>query len=430
MPKDNFPTEYIGRNFSTEVKNVNRLTLEFAKAAAKNQSDKNDNLVISPYNALHCLAMVAAGADGQTRKEMAETLFGVDAAELDDAITSLSELNEKILDANKGQVELKTANGVWTNRDLLTLDGDYADGLRKDFGAEISAENFANPAVVDQINDWADKNTNGLIKKILEELNPEDFAVLASSLYFKGQWTNKFDKELTEEKSFTADGGVAQTTPMMHQQFDEEGDIRYLDGDDFEAVALTYGEKDYEQNKQPTMRMLLIRPKDDNTSARDWLLSQKSEDLPVWSEPMAYSDAIGTIELPRMDIKQKHDIIPVLQDMGINDAFNSGTADFSKMTEEKARGLYVSKVSHDTVFKTDEEGSEAAAVTTAVMTLECVRMPPPQIDVKFDRSYIFALQDVKTGALIFTGTVNKPNDEMKPAAKKTATHQIRSPYCQ
>ncbi len=420
MPKDSFPTEYIGRNFSTEVKNVNRLTLEFAKAAAKNQDDKSDNLVISPYNALHCLAMVAAGADGETRREMAETLFGVDAAELDDAITSLSELNEKILAANKGQVELKTANGVWTNKDLLTLDGDYADGLRKDFGAEISAENFANPAVVDQINDWADKNTNGLIKKILEELNPEDFAVLASSLYFKGQWTNKFDKELTEEKTFTADGGIRQTTPMMYQEFDEEGEIRYLDGDDFESVALTYGKKDYENGKEPTMRLLLIRPKDENTSARDWLLSQKSDTLPVWSEPMAYRDAVGTVELPRMDIKQKHDIIPVLQDMGINDAFNSVTADFSKMTEEKARGLYISQVSHDTVFKTDEEGSEAAAVTTAVMTLECASMPPPKIDVKFDRSYVFALQDVKTGAIIFAGTVNKPNEDMKPVAEKTA----------
>lgn len=419
MPRDGYPQEYVGRNFSDEVKNVNRLTMEFAKAAAKKQDDANDNLVISPYNALQCLSMVAAGADTQTREEMASTLFGVDAAELDDAIESLADLNNRILEANKEQVELKTANGVWTNRELLTLDTDYADGLKKDFGAEISAENFADPAVVDQINDWADKNTNGLINEILESLEPNDFAVLASSLYFKGDWTDEFDEDLTKDKVFTADDGSEATTAIMQKDFEDEGIVRYLKEDDYEAVALTYGKKDMDKGQYPTMRMVLIRPTDENVSARDLLSSQAGDNLPTWMEPNAYSEAMGRIELPRMDMKENYDLIPVLEDMGIKSAFNSAEADFSKMTEERARGLYLSQVSHDTVFKTNEKGSEAAAVTTAVMTLECVMPTPEVIDVKFDRSYIFALQDVQTGAVIFTGAVNKPNEDMTPVQKRT-----------
>ncbi len=84
--------------------------------------------------------------------------------------------------------------------------------------------------------------------------------------------------------------------------------------------------------------------------------------------------------------------------------------------------MQIGKISHDTVFKTDEEGSEAAAVTVVGMKRSAAIMPPPlpHLDIKLDRSLVFALQDVKTGAVIFIGAVNKPNDDMKPeaAAKK------------
>jgi len=137
------------------------------------------------------------------------------------------------------------------------------------------------------------------------------------------------------------------------------------------------------------------------------------EPVPMTPTTLSASLSIGSVELPRLDIKQKFDLIPALRDMGIDKAFGGGS--FDNMVEKGGDRLFVSKVSHDTVFKTDEVGSEAAAVTTAVMTLESVRMPPVQVDVKMDRSFLFALQDVKTNAVLFIGAVNKPNDDVKPA---------------
>lgn len=423
MPRDGqgYPQEHIGRNFTSETNTMNKLTLAFAKAAAKNQEDQSDNLIISPYNAAMALSMLAKAADGDTKEELAQTLFGTDSDGLDSAIAQLAQLNTDILDANKDQVELRTANGLWSNDDILTLSQNFAAELKQVFDAEINGESFADPSVPGKINKWASDNTNGLIKDIVDNLTKDDFAILASALYFKGEWTNKFDKDLTEDRGFMTDDGYVSDTPMMKQVFMEEGDVKYLDSDDYEAVSMTYGEKDYQEGKQPTMRMVLIRPKDSSVDARDLMSDQANGTIPTWMEPNAFESVIGNVELPRMDIKQKHDLIPVLNDMGINSVFDEKSADLTKMIEEKGETLYVNKVTHDVVFKTDEEGSEAAAVTTIGVVRATSVMPrmPKKIDIKFDRSYMFALQDIKTGTILFTGAVNKPNDEMKPRQKST-----------
>lgn len=396
-------------------KNI-KLTLAFAKAVAKHQDDKSDNLVVSPHNAAAALSMVALGAAGETRDEMSQALFG--SADLAANAAEYKKLNDDVLKNNKGQVTVTTANGVWANKDAVTLRDSFVNEVKATFGADVSAEDYGSPATVDKINGWAAANTNNLITKVIDSLSPDDAVVLASALHFKGEWTNKFDKKLTEEKTFTQDGGAAATTPTMHKDFEEDGGLSYAKGKGYEAVSMTYGKKDYEEGKYPTMRIVLLRPTDDNVSARDFLNAQDATKVPNWLSPYAYSEAVGTVELPRLDIKQSHDAIPALRDMGINKAFGGGS--LANMVEKDGDRLYVSKVMHDTVFKTDEEGSEGAAVTTAVVTLESVRMPPVQIDVKMDRSFVFAVQDIRSGAVLFLGTVNKPNEDTKPAKKATA----------
>jgi len=356
--------------------------------------------------------MAAKGADANTREEMAQTLFGVDGGKLDGAIEALVALNAEILEANKDQVTLTTANGLWTNQHLFDLNARFAASLKSQFGAEISAEDFSDPAVAEKINAWAADNTNNLITKIVDQLTPSDYAILASALYFKGDWTHKFDKEKTKDLSFTTDDGTQAKTPVMHQ-FYEDGDVKYQKGEDYEAVALTYGALDGDNDKYPTMRIVLVRPNDASVSARDWLTKQADVNEPAWMQRFGYNGyraAEGTVELPRIDIKQTFDLIPALKDLGIRDAFNNG-ANFSRMADGS---INIGSVTHDTVFKTNEEGSEAAAVTSIGFECTSVPQPPQKIDVKFDRSFVFALQDLRTGAVIFTGAVNKPNNEMTP----------------
>lgn len=402
--------EDVGRYYKPEVQNVIKLSMAFAKAAEKAQQDKEDNLVLSPYNALTALSMVAKAAGGETRAEMAKTLFGAAPEDLDAEIAKLGALNAAVLDANKDSVTLKSANAVWTNADLLDLNADYAADLKNEFGADISAESFADPSVPAKINDWARDNTNGLIDNIVERLSPDDFAMIASALYFKGDWTAPFDPADTKEQLFRQDQKKEALTKLMNKYFDEDNSIHYQNGRDFEAVSLGYGAD------RPTMRMVLVRPKG-NLSARDWLAGQANGQVPRFLDHNCYEEAIGHVGLPRMDIKQKHDLVPVLKDSGINAAFTRA-ADFKKMLANGQDGLYVSEVSHDIVLKTDEKGSEAAAVTAVRMTLESFRPAPTEITVDFDRSFVLAIQDVRTGTPLFIGAVNKPNKETRPAAPK------------
>lgn len=388
--------------------NSNIVTLKMAQSAIARQEDKSDNMILSPYNIYTNMALAASGAAGATHDEFSAALFqNADIAK--DASPRLKQLNDTILNANKGHVDLLTANGIWVNKNAATLSADYTSGAKANFNAEISSEDFADSAVVGKINQWASDNTKGLITKVIQQLNPADAMALASALYFKGKWVMPFDKKLTEEKTFTADGGAKFKTPMMHQEYGHVGDIRAMSNEAYEAVSLTYGTEDSQ-----TMRLVLLRPNDAKVSARDFLATQGDMMLPVWLNDAQYERALGTVELPHIDIKQHHDLVPVLQNMGIKTAF-TGVADFRHMVDAKSQPLFISSVSHDIVFKTDEEGSEAAAVTTMTMAGSAMPMDPPKtVNIKFDRSFVFALQDVQTGTVLFIGAVNKPNNEMTP----------------
>lgn len=387
--------------------NANMVTLKMAQSAIAKQEDKSDNIILSPYNIYTAMALAGSGAVGATHDEFSSALFqNADIAK--EASPRLKELNDIILNANKGHVDLLTANGIWVNKNAATLSDGYVSGAKGNFGAEISNEDFKDSSVVGKINNWASENTKGLITKVIQQLNPDDAIVLASALYFKGKWVMPFDKKLTEEKTFTVDGGAKFKTPMMHQEYEHAGDIRAMSNEAYEAVSLTYGSEDAQ-----TMRLVLLRPNDAKVSARDFLSTQGEMMMPVWLNDGQYERAMGTVELPHLEIKQHHDLVPVLQDMGIKTAFTSA-ADFRHMIDAKTQNLFISSVSHDIVFKTDEEGSEAAAVTTMAMAGSAAPAPPKTVNIKFDRSFVFALQDVQTGTVLFIGAVNKPNEKMTP----------------
>lgn len=387
---------------------VNIVTMKMAAAALFKQVDKSENMILSPYNIYTNMALVSSGALNATKDEFSASLFQ-NADIKTEAAPRLKELNDQILAANKGHVELMTANGIWVNKAAATLSEDYKNDAKKNFGAVASNEDFSDKATVDKINLWASENTKGLITKIVQQLNPADAIVLASSLYFKGKWVMPFDKALTEDKTFIVDGGAKFTTPMMRQQYDHVGDIREMSNQDYEAVSLNYGT----ENAQ-TMRLILVRPTNPTLPARDWLATQGEMTLPAWLNDQQYERARGTIELPHLDMKQHHDLIPVLQAMWIKNAFTPA-ADFRSMVDAKSQALFISSVSHDVVFKTDEEGSEAAAVTTMTMAGSAMAPALPKtVNIKFDRSFVFALQDVQTGTVLLIGAVNKPNNKMTP----------------
>jgi len=410
-----------GRYLAPEVQNLIRLTLSFAKAVGAHQQDKSDNLIVSPYNHLRFLSMVAKGTGGETREEMAQVLFNVDGSKLDGEIDKLITLNKTILEANKDKVTVKTATGMWVNSDISKLKAEYAQAMEELFETKITNKSFAaNPTLHNDANQWASDSTKekptdekGLITHIVDKFDNDMVIFLASALYFKGMWTKKFDPKLTEQKEFNGDDKVS-LTKLMKQNY-KEGAVSYQEGDDYEAIALTYGEQDYQTGKYPSMRIVLVRPTDPNQSARDWMAEQADGTVPAWLDPYAYQGARGTVEMPYMDMKQTHNLIPPLRDVGLKSMLGCAP-DFSRMVEN-AGNLEFSFIKEDIVFKTDENGSEAASIVSGGIRTTSVHIPPPPINVKLDRSFVLAVQDIESGAPIFVGAVNKPNKAMTPVPK-------------
>jgi serpin B len=105
------------------------------------------------------------------------------------------------------------------------------------------------------------------------------------------------------------------------------------------------------------------------------------------------------VYLPRFTLEYEESLNAVLQDMGMGIAFSDG-ANFSEMTPHPVR---ISKVKHKSFLQVNEEGTEAAAVTS--VEIEVTVSPNPVLH--FNRPFFCAIVDNETGAVLFMGAINK-----------------------
>ena len=108
---------------------------------------------------------------------------------------------------------------------------------KKYFKAELTAVDFENPKSAQTINDWAEKQTQGKIKDIVQyPFDPLTRVILTDAIYFKGKWAKPFEKYQTAPHDFHLPSGKVKTTPMMNQS----GKFDYQETSDFQAVQLPY----------------------------------------------------------------------------------------------------------------------------------------------------------------------------------------------
>jgi len=111
------------------------------------------------------------------------------------------------------------------------------------------------------------------------------------------------------------------------------------------------------------------------------------------------------LTLPRFKLEQTIPLNSHLESLGIRDMFLAGQADFSGI--DGSRELFVSTVVQKAFIEVNEEGSEAAAATGAVMMMRSMPMPPEEFVA--DHPFLFYLRDRLTGMLLFQGRVQDPS---------------------
>ena len=175
-----------------------------------NKDKKGENLIISPLSIFQALRLAANGAKGETQSEMLDLLQS-------DTIDELNEINYKVLSVFKGFTTIDIANAVMTT--FTPLD-DFSNIALK-YLAPIEPLKS-----VVQVNNWCSNKTNGKIDKILDELDPNTLMIILNAVYFKGEWTSKFESYDTEKLPFYNLGNeeikIDTMTQIDHFKYYEE----------------------------------------------------------------------------------------------------------------------------------------------------------------------------------------------------------------
>jgi serpin B len=351
------------------------------------------NLFLSPFSIASALQMTSGAAAGQTLSEMLKTMHVEDVA--------LPEANRALIDLTLGHLgkALALANSLWGNSEVVTLNEDFAAECRKDYFAEVRALPFAEPGTLLTINGWIKDRTAGKIPQLLDKIPRDAAGYLISAVHFKDAWHRAFDVARTHEADFTLGGGRHKKVQMMNAF----GDYPYLETGEYQAVGLAFGEK-----RHAVMWFLIPaggRPLSDVLGMIDAVRLREIAGAPRRR---------GSVSIPRFTLRYKAELTDALQEMGIAQAFDARTADFSHFSSGAGR-FVISRVLHEAVLEVKEEGAEAAAAT-AVEAMPTAVAVPQEKPFQFvaDQPFFVAILDEGSpsgggsGAILFAGSIYDP----------------------
>ena len=348
------------------------------------------NIFFSPYSIFTALSMAYEGADGNTATEMQDIL---NILQNDSVTESSFGRLYNLLNHNVEGYTINTANAFWANDDYKFLD-EYINLLTSYYVAEANELDFSkNVEAAEIINSWIEEQTNDKIKDMIKPdmLSDDTKLVLANAIYFKGLWEKQFDSEDTYEEDFETNTFETVKVDTMNYN-GEDNKFNYTETDDLKIL-----EMDYQGNETS---MIIVLPKENNITLAEKQLSE--ENLTNWKNSFVNRE-IDTLKIPKFKLETEYTLNDILSDMGMDDAFNSGVADFSGMDGTKY--LFISKVLHKAFVEVNEEGTEAAAATAILMEFG---LAPGEIDPTTfiaDHPFIFLIQYKETGSILFIGKV-------------------------
>lgn len=355
-----------------------RLGVDLFKFTSK--ETENKNVLISPLSIQLALSMTANGADGQTLREM-ESLLGGDI--------TLSELNEYLYSyvsslPSEDEYKLEIANSVWfrddfeANKSFLQTNADYYD-------ADAYTAHFDDTTLRD-INGWVDDNTDGLINKIYDHIDPSTVMCLINAIVFDGEWDEVFEKESINDGIFRSISGEERTVEMMSCE-----ETKYLD--DGRATGFI---KDYKEGKYSFAALL----PNEGVDINDYIDSLDAETMiDTLSKPERGS---VQVTMPKFSYEYELKMNDLLASLGMPSAFDPYTADFTRLGKSD-EGLYISDVRHKTYISVDDRGTKAAAITA--VAVDTLSMEILDMQIRLDRPFVYMIIDNSQNLPIFIGTV-------------------------
>jgi serpin B len=354
-------------------------------------ADPRPNVVLSPLSASMALGMTLNGANAATFDSMRATLGFGDLTQ-DEINASYRGLIDLLSDLDP-TVRFEIANAVWA-REGFPFHQTFFDAVAGAVDAAAGSRDFTDPATVDEINAWVAGQTDGLIDRIVEELDSALVMLLVNAIYFDGAWTLQFDPKETRVQHFTLEDGSSAAVPMMRMR---DVEVRRGYGADYAAVELPYGGGAYS--------MVVVLP---YMGARAWLAAMDAARWATLVESIAPGE-LDLVSLPKLTLTYDAYLNDALRGMGMDLAFRGQVADFTRMSP-RGNELCIDFVRQKTFIEIDERGTRAAAVTAVGVALES------STEFVADRPFVFAIRERLTGTVVFVGLVGDPTAEDPGAA--------------
>lgn len=354
---------------------------------------ESTNLFFSPYSISSALAMTYAGAEGQTKSQMADVLhFPKSDAELHSAFKSLRGILETT--DGKSGFQLRVANRLWGQAGFKFLP-EFLQVTKTNYGAEMGLLDFKQSEVARQtINSWVADQTEKKIQDLIPPkiLDEDTRLVLTNAIYFNARWQDEFNKNSTADVEFHVSSTSSAKVPTMNLTHR----FPYFQSADVQIVELPY-------RRGSGVSMLILLPtKTDGLTALEKQLT--GENLKKWSTSLETKNV--NVRLPKFKMTSQFSLKSELTAMEMSLPF-SDRADFSKMSTQER--LQISAVIHKAFVDVNEEGTEAAAATAvAIRELTALLDPKGPIEFKADHPFVFLIRHVESNCILFMGRVANP----------------------
>ena len=344
-------------------------------------ADAQYSTILSPISITYALGMLNNGAAGETQAQINKVLgFGETGAEGINAFCKKMLTEAPNLDKS---TKVLISNTIYMNKgyELKPL---FVSKANDCYHAEPETRNFADGKTLDVINQWASDHTEKMIEKVLDKdsFDPSAISYLLNAIYFKGAWTEKFDKENTRDEAFKMETGEEKQLPIMHQ----EQEFYYAEDDDCQVLRLPYGNKAYS--------MTILLPKEGKT-VRDLV---KTLNKDTWERYQRIGSAIVDVKLPRFESNTDLTLDKIMATLGMPNAFNPNLAEFPEFCNVPT---YIDMMKQVARIKVNEEGTEAAAVT--VIFVKLANAAPRRVSFHATRPFLYIISEQSTGAIFFIG---------------------------
>lgn len=341
-----------------------------------------ESKVVSPMSITYLMGMLANGADGNTQQEILKAIGceGLNVQELNALYHGLMQ--------SAGRLDKKTivniANYVAVNKQIH-LNSDFGKTVSDTYQARVESLDFSSSKSTSKINDWCKAHTDGMIPKIIDQIDPSAISYIMNAIYFNGTWQEKFDAKNTKQENFRGYTRDIQKVSMMHQV----EKFYYTENNTFKAVDLPYGNGIY--------RMTVLLP-NEGKSIDDMMKGMTVDKLEEINSQM--EKCMVNLKLPKFTTEMELPLNSIISNLGAPSIFLPGKANFSHFANGN---FFVSKMLQKTKIEVSEHGTKAADVTAAIMLTSMAPMEMRNVEFHADHPFVYLITDTNSGAILFMG---------------------------